>query len=111
MMEGTVHDVRYSTSQRSAPHAAFGASEDLTFGKLPFGKLSLGKLPLGKYLTPSTLQYSTNLHDFKTNSYFRKDYEELPQLIKDDVSIHFAEEYKDVYNIAFSDSTSSRQTG
>ena len=81
---------------------------------MQFGKLSLGKLPLGKYFTPSTpstLQYSTNLHDFKTNSYFRKDYEELPQLIKDDVSIHFAEEYKDVYNIAFSDSTSSRETG
>jgi Lon-like ATP-dependent protease len=43
----------------------------------------------------------------------RKDYEELPQLIKDDVSIHFAEEYIDVYNIAFSetDTQSDRHSG
>jgi len=31
----------------------------------------------------------------------RKDYDDLPQLIKDDVTIHFAETYSDVYNIAF----------
>ena len=58
--------------QCSFPIAACGASESLTFGKLPLGKLHIwevatgkidawqvdfGKIPLGKYLTP----YSTIL--------------------------------------------------
>jgi len=32
----------------------------------------------------------------------RKDWDDLPALIKEDVSVHFAEEYDDVYKIAFS---------
>ena len=31
----------------------------------------------------------------------RKDYDDLPQLVKDDVTVHFAETYDDVYKIAF----------
>jgi len=31
----------------------------------------------------------------------RKDYDDLPQLVKDDVNVHFADTYQDVYNIAF----------
>jgi len=31
----------------------------------------------------------------------RKDFDDLPQLVKDDVTVHFAEDYKDVYNWAF----------
>merc|ERR1719187_955311 len=32
----------------------------------------------------------------------RKDYDDLPQLIKDDVTVHYAENYDQVYKIAFS---------
>jgi len=32
----------------------------------------------------------------------RKDYDDLPQLIKDDVTVHFAHNYDEVYKIAFS---------
>jgi len=31
----------------------------------------------------------------------RKDFDDLPQLVKDDVTVHFAEHYKDVFNMAF----------
>ena len=31
----------------------------------------------------------------------RKDYDDLPQLVKDDVTVHFAEVYDDVFKIAF----------
>ena len=31
----------------------------------------------------------------------RKDYDDLPQLVKDDVHVHFADTYQDVYEIAF----------
>ena len=31
----------------------------------------------------------------------RKDYDDLPQLVKDDVNVHFADTYQDVYKIAF----------
>ena len=31
----------------------------------------------------------------------RKDYDDLPQVIKDDVNVHFAETYEDVFRIAF----------
>ena len=31
----------------------------------------------------------------------RKDYDDLPQVIKDDVTVHFAETYDDVFRIAF----------
>ena len=31
----------------------------------------------------------------------RKDYDDLPQVIKDDVNVHFAENYEDVFRIAF----------
>jgi len=31
----------------------------------------------------------------------RKDFDDLPQLVKDDVTVHFAEDYKDVFNWAF----------
>ena len=31
----------------------------------------------------------------------RKDYDDLPQLVKDDVHVHFADTYQDVYKIAF----------
>ena len=31
----------------------------------------------------------------------RKDFDDLPQLVKDDVTVHFAETYADVYKIAF----------
>ena len=31
----------------------------------------------------------------------RKDYDDLPQVIKDDVTVHFAENYEDVFRIAF----------
>jgi len=31
----------------------------------------------------------------------RKDFDDLPQLVKDDVTVHFAEDYKDVFNRAF----------
>ena len=33
----------------------------------------------------------------------RKDYDDLPQVIKDDVTVHFAETYDDVFRIAFPD--------
>ena len=33
----------------------------------------------------------------------RKDYDDLPQVIKDDVTVHFAEIYHDVFRIAFPD--------
>ena len=33
----------------------------------------------------------------------RKDYDDLPQVIKDDVTVHFAETYHDVFRIAFPD--------
>jgi hypothetical protein len=35
----------------------------------------------------------------------RKDFDDLPQLIKEGVEIHFAETYDDVYKIAFSPSS------
>ena len=31
----------------------------------------------------------------------RKDYDDLPQVVKDDVNVHFAETYEDVFAIAF----------
>ena len=31
----------------------------------------------------------------------KKDYDDLPELVKDDVHVHFAETYEDVYKIAF----------
>ena len=31
----------------------------------------------------------------------RKDYDDLPQLVKDDVNVYFADTYQDVYDIAF----------
>ena len=34
----------------------------------------------------------------------RKDYDDLPQLVKDDVTVHFSETYEDVYRIAFPES-------
>lgn len=37
----------------------------------------------------------------------RKDFDDLPQLIKEGVEVHFAETYDDVYKIAFSSSASS----
>ena len=34
----------------------------------------------------------------------RKDFEDLPAMIKNDISVHYAETYQDVYNIAFESS-------
>ncbi len=31
----------------------------------------------------------------------RKDFDDLPQVVKDDVTVHFANTYEDVYRIAF----------
>ncbi len=33
----------------------------------------------------------------------RKDFDDLPQVVKDDVTVHFAETYEDVFRIAFPD--------
>lgn len=35
----------------------------------------------------------------------RKDFDDLPQVVKDDVIVHFADTYEDVYKIAFESST------
>jgi len=32
----------------------------------------------------------------------RRDYDELPPYVKDSVTVHFASEYSDVFNVAFS---------
>ena len=34
----------------------------------------------------------------------RKDFDDLPAMIKNDISVHYAETYQDVYNIAFESS-------
>lgn len=31
----------------------------------------------------------------------RKDFDDLPQVVKDDVTVHFADTYEDVYRVAF----------
>ena len=36
---------------------------------------------------------------------FRKDFEELPDYLKEGLEVHFAKEYEDVRRIAFSENT------